>query len=60
MARRKPGEITVGQLLPIVFTLLALVAVIALKSRCGSAAGDLFKAIGEPPSKSARPDAGRP
>jgi hypothetical protein len=54
--RKKPGAISLGQLLPILFTLALLVGVIVMKSRCGSAVGNLFKAI----DVSARVDAGSP
>lgn len=55
--RRAPGSITPGQLLPIVVTLLLLVAVIVMKSRCGAAAGNLFKAI-DGPAAPGKADAG--
>jgi hypothetical protein len=55
--KRPPGAITPGQLLPIVVTVLLLVGVIVMKSRCGSAVGNLFKAIDQPP---AAHDAGKP
>ena len=56
--RRPPGAITPGQLLPIVVTLLALVGVLVLKSRCGGAVGNLFHAIDQPATKTI--DAGKP
>lgn len=56
MPRKKPGAIGLGQLLPIVFTLALLIGVIVMKSRCGSAVGNLFKAMDVP----AGVDAGSP
>jgi hypothetical protein len=55
-SRKKPGAINLGQLLPILFTLALLIGVIVMKSRCGSAVGNIFKAIDAP----ARSDAGSP
>ena len=52
---RKPGAIPVGQLLPIGFTVAALIAVIVLKGRCANSVGDLFKVVAP-----AQVDAGRP
>jgi hypothetical protein len=45
MKEKNPGAIPARQILTIVTMLVALVAVIILKSRCGGAVGTLFKAI---------------
>jgi len=56
MRNRRPGAISLAQLVPILFTVAALVGVIVMKSRCSSAVGNLFKAIDTVPTV----DAGSP
>ena len=45
MKEKNPGAIPVRQLVTILTMVAALVAVVILKSRCGTAVGTLFKAI---------------
>jgi preprotein translocase subunit SecG len=54
--RRKPGAISLAQIVPILFTVALLVGVILMKSRCSSAVGNLFHAIETAPAV----DAGSP
>ncbi|HEY7956255.1 MAG TPA: hypothetical protein VII38_13225 [Polyangia bacterium] len=46
--RRPPSYIEPRQILTIVLLLVCLVAVLVLKSRCGAAAGNLFRAVDSP------------
>jgi hypothetical protein len=57
MPKRNPGAISLGQLLPIVVTTALLIGVVVMKSRCGSAAGNLFKVLDQ---QIPAADAGRP
>jgi hypothetical protein len=45
MREKNPGAIPARQIITILTMVAALVAVIVLKSRCGGAMGNLFKAI---------------
>lgn len=46
MSRRPPRTVEPRQIVTILMLVVCLIAVLVLKSRCGPAVGELFRAVG--------------